>query len=71
MNKNNEFTSLLGEVPALTQDAEGQLRGGFAVLSLGDDDISENNGVCTGNRICIGNKKCNGNGTCIGPTGTK
>ena len=38
MNKNNELTSLLGEVPALTQNAEGQLRGGFTAFK-GDDGI--------------------------------
>lgn len=71
MNKNKEFTSLLREIPILTQDAEGHLRGGFAVMALGDDDVSDNNGVCYNNKVCIGNMKCSGNGTCIGPTGTK
>lgn len=32
--KKIELTSLLGEVPALTQDAEGQLRGGFSVIAM-------------------------------------
>lgn len=67
MNKNNEFTSLLGEVPALTQDAEGQLRGGFAVFG-GNDGIAtyNNDGFCDSNTGCYNNNTCNNNSYCSG-----
>lgn len=71
MEKNKEFTSLLGEVPALTHDAEGQLRGGFTVFSGNDgielcnnDEYCDNNTGCDNNQICNNNTYCSGNGTC-------
>lgn len=69
MNKEKEFTSLLGEVPALTQDAEGQLKGGFAVVTLSDNarGINKYNKICEDNGTCIGNETCIGNGSCTGP----
>lgn len=68
MEKNKEFTSLLGEVPALTHDAEGQLRGGFAVLAPQIDarDTSRDNNICSNNKICVGNDVCANNDTCTG-----
>lgn len=79
--KKNNFVSILGEVPALTQNAEGQLRGGFAVFT-GDDGIAlYNNGTCSGNTncdrnsTCVNNTNCYGDGNCHdqvnSPTGSK
>lgn len=65
MNKNNELTSLLGEVPALTQNAEGQLRGGFTAFK-GDDGIAvQNNDTgCSSNEDCHDNGSCSDNHNC-------
>ena len=67
MKKDNEFTSLLGEVPTLTQDAEGLLKGGFATF-FGDDGIAlcNNNSRCLDNTNCIDNTNCEHNYYCCG-----
>ena len=67
MKKDNVFTSLLGEVPALTQDAEGLLKGGFAAF-FGDDDIAlcNNDSGCFNNTNCSGNTNCENNYYCSG-----
>ena len=67
MKKDNVFTSLLGEVPALTQDAEGLLKGGFAAF-FGDDNIAlcNNDSGCFNNTNCSGNTNCENNYYCSG-----
>ncbi len=67
MKKDNVFTSLLGEVPALTQDAEGLLKGGFAAF-FGDDGIAlcNNDSGCNDNTNCSGNTNCEHNYYCRG-----
>lgn len=77
MNKNNELASLLGEVPALTQNAEGQLRGGFTAFK-GDDGIElynsdgacASNFHCNKNDVCSNNKYCFDNGECYNQDNT-
>lgn len=69
--KKIELTSLLGEVPALTQDAEGQLRGGFSVIATQDGITSMNNEICVNNNVCVGNKECYNNDKCIAATPKK
>lgn len=69
--KKIELTSLLGEVTALTQDAEGQLRGGFSVIATQDGITSMDNGICENNGVCVGNKECYNNGRCITATPKK
>lgn len=70
--KNFNLNSLMGELPALQESAEGKLKGGFASFSvsmLSADDGG--NTECTGNENCSGNKVCSNNRRCYNNTGCK
>lgn len=68
--KKNHLSGLNIDLPALEQTAEGQLRGGFAMLGpaksgKGSNTTCSGNGSCSGNGTCIGNTTCEDNGYCV------
>ena len=69
--KQHHLSGLNIDLPALEQTAEGQLRGGFAMLgpskspSTGINDECSNNLDCSGNTKCYDNGKCHKNVNCI------
>ena len=62
--KKADLSSLLNEVSALTQDAEGLLKGGFSVIDTPIDTYALANGVCSNNGTCYGNVICKDNTVC-------
>ncbi|GEM_PF-7122500 len=85
MRRINDLNSLMGELSALQESAEGKLKGGFAsfnvsMFSSSDGSNTEclsngncsGNGTCKNNTNCFDNTKCEGNtnGTCTPPPTT-
>lgn len=71
MSLKTKIFSLREELPALSENAEGELRGGFVAMrvfsandSAGGDGNCSNNIRCSGNGNCSNNVGCYGNGTC-------
>ena len=63
--KKNLFDLLEAGIPAMSADAEGQLRGGFTALMGGMGAINgESNDNCNCNCSCNGNGNCNCNCSC-------
>lgn len=69
--KDKVLAGLKLDLPALEQTAEGQLRGGFAMLGpakrsgKGPNTTCSGNGSCSSNGTCIGNTTCDNNGYCV------
>lgn len=65
------LNSLMGELPALQESAEGKLKGGFASINAAswetpvtNDVVCSGNTNCTGNAICSDNTGCHSNTKC-------
>lgn len=65
----NKFALLRLELPALEENKEGKLRGGFTMTRSGDSGVVANNcgnTQCNGNSTCKNNGKCYNNSNCSG-----
>lgn len=66
--KQNHLSGLNIDLPALEQTAEGQLRGGFAMLGPARGPEQSPNSGCSNNILCSGNTTCGSNNNCKGNT---
>ena len=65
MKQNNKLFSICEEIPSLSFDVEGKLKGGFVVLETSDEGLDdETNMSCFNNNSCTRNEYCEHNGVC-------
>lgn len=60
----NLLASLSLEIPALEENQEGQLRGGFGAFGIVPTGNANSNNNCNCNCSCYGNGNCNCNCSC-------